>query len=377
VSIILLKYENKLSKKEVLNHIPPCKLEFIEGTRNSKSKLIKGDNLQVMKCLIDNYSLKGKINFVYIDPPFSTNNIFTYNEDKANTISRCNGDNIAYEDSLAGAEFIEYIRRRLILLKDLMSDNGSIYLHIDYKIGHYIKIIMDEIFGKNNFLNDITRIKCNPKNFDRKAYGNVKDLILFYSKKRDKHVWNDIRTPLTKEDINKRFSKIDDSGQRYTTIPLHAPGETENGITSKEWRGMPPPKGRHWRTNPKEFDKLDEEGLIEWSKTGNPRKKIYARDSKGKKIQDVLEYKDPQNPVYPTEKNYDLIKLFIKNSSNPQDIVLDCFCGSGTTLKAAKELGRNFIGIDNSDEAINQSLQKLSSKQKKLDDIEFEYLRCI
>jgi adenine-specific DNA-methyltransferase len=135
-------------------------------------------------------------------------------------------------------EYFEFIRERLVLIRELLSDKGSIYIHIDYKVGHYIKILMDEIFGIDNFKNDITRIKSNPKNFSRTAYGNEKDMILFYAKNKDNNIWNEIRTTLTSKELLKSFSKIDENGERYTTIPLHAPGSTSEGITGQEWRGM-------------------------------------------------------------------------------------------------------------------------------------------
>ena len=135
--------------------------------------------------------MKGQVDLIYIDPPFSTNTVFRADVDRAQTISMGNNSDIAYYDTLIGDEFIEFIRERLVLAKELLSDIGSIYLHIDYKVGHYIKLIMDEIFGADNFRNDITRIKCNPKNFKRKAYGNIKDLILFYSKTKN-NIWNEL-----------------------------------------------------------------------------------------------------------------------------------------------------------------------------------------
>ncbi|MEM3761029.1 MAG: site-specific DNA-methyltransferase [Candidatus Bathyarchaeia archaeon] len=330
-----------------------------------------------MSYLLNKCDLKGKIDLVYIDPPFSTNNLFRVSESRANTISRSNSDTIAYDDSLIGDDYLEFIRERLILLRELLSDKGSIYVHVDYKIGHYIKVLMDEIFGKQNFLNDLTRIKCNPKNFERKAYGNVKDMILFYSKTGN-HIWNNPKAPLSDDDIKRLFKKIDKDGRRYTTVPLHAPGETKNGATGQAWRGMMPPKGRHWRSSPSELQKLDALGLIEWSETGVPRKKIYADEKDGKKIQDILEFKDPQKPLYPTEKNLELLKLIISASSNKDSIVLDCFCGSGTTLVAAQQLGRTWIGIDKSDEAIKVALKRLTPKHRTLtNEEEFEYLEQV
>jgi adenine-specific DNA-methyltransferase len=372
---MILDYEGKKSEEEIINNIKECNLKSIMGGSDSKSKLIKGENLEVMKYLITKNGLKGKIDFVYIDPPFATKNIFRISEGKANSISRSSSGNIAYADSMVGAEYLEFMRERLILLKELMSKKGSIYFHIDYKIGHYIKVLMDEVFGEKNFINDIARIKCNPKNFNRKAYGNIKDLILFYSKTKD-YIWNEQKIPFSKEDINRLFKKLDKDGRRYTTIPVHAPGETRNGPTGQSWRDMMPPKGRHWRSDPKVLDALDKQGLIEWSKTGVPRKKIYVDEKEGKKLQDILWFKDSQNPIYPTEKNLELLKLLIKTSSNKDSIVLDCFCGSGTALKSAQELERNWIGIDKSEHAIKAALKKLISPQKTLltRGQDFEYL---
>ncbi|MDR3307088.1 MAG: site-specific DNA-methyltransferase [Endomicrobium sp.] len=154
-----------------------------------------------------------------------------------NTISMSNDGEIAYKDTLTGDKFLEFIRERLILARELLADNGSIYLHIDYKIGYYIKIIMDEIFGIDNFKNDIAHIKCNPKNFNTKSYGNIKDLILFYSKTKN-NIWNNPIENYTKEDIAELYKKVDSQGKLYTTVPLHAPGETKNGDTSQCFKGL-------------------------------------------------------------------------------------------------------------------------------------------
>jgi len=337
-----------------------------------KNLLIKGNNIHGLNYLLENRKLKGEIDLVYIDPPFATNGSFTITDGRASTISNSRNGEIAYSDKLTGKKFIEYLRERLILLKELLSEQGSIYLHIDYKIGHYVKVMMDEVFGIENFRNDITRIKCNPKNFARKGYGNIKDLILFYSKS-DELIWNEPRMSFTEEDKIKLFPKIDKDGRRYTTIPLHAPGETLNGKTSMSFKNMSPPKGRHWRTDPKILEEWDKQGLIEWSGTGNPRKKNYFDEKEGKRIQDIWEFKDPQYPVYPTEKNSNLLNLIIKTSSNEGDLVLDCFCGSGTTLTAAQKNNRNWIGIDQSEEAIKSSINKLDSIQESLFAAKAEY----
>ncbi len=366
-----LEYPGKKSKKEILNLKPYV---FNASWNQRPNKLIRGDNLFVLKALLDIYNLKSKVDLVYIDPPFSTNNSFMIGEDRANTISHSRTDNIAYTDTVTGALFLEFLRERLILIKELMSDNASIYLHIDYKVGHYVKVMMDEVFGAENFRNDITRIKCNPKNFKRKAYGNIKDMILFYAKSKD-NTWNEPKDEFTKEEKERLFKKVDRSGRRYTTVPLHAPGETRNGPTGQEWRGMKPPKGRHWRSEPIALEELDKAGLIEWSKNGIPRKKIYADEKGGKKKQDIWTYKDAQSPSYPTEKNLEMLKTIILASSNVGDLVLDCFCGSGTTLQAAQELGRNWIGVDSSGEAIKVTKERVSKLENDFSsEVEYQYL---
>lgn len=356
---MFLNYPNKKTDEEIYAQISDS--EFVkQNDVVSQNKLIFGENLIVLKNLIEKQRLAGKIDLIYIDPPFATNNTFTFSEERTSTISKEKNEKVAYSDKLQGAEFLEFLRERLVLLKMLLSDRGSIYVHTDYKIGHYVKIIMDEIFGIENFRNDITRIKCNPKNFERTGYGNIKDMILFYSK-GENPIWNEPKLPYTELDKIKLFPKTDKNGKRYGTIPLHAPGETQRGNTSQTFKGILPPKGRHWRTDITTLELWDEQGLIEWSRNGNPRKKIYLDEKGGKRVQDIWEMKDPQYPLYPTEKNRDILDLIIKTSSNRGSYVLDCFCGSGTTLKSAQLLGRSWIGIDQSEQAIKVSAEKLNT----------------
>ena len=365
-------YDNKKPERDILEKTSRAELKIVSG-KGAKNKLIHADNLSALKTLLDNYM--GKIDLIYIDPPFATNGHFKISEDRANTISSGSGDAIAYSDTLIGADFLEFLRERLIFLRELLSERGSIYLHIDYKIGHYVKLIMDEVFGRETFRNDITRVKCNPKNFSRKAYGNIKDLILFYSKSATP-TWNNPSMPFSEQDEERLFKKIDNGGRRYTTIPLHAPGETANGNTSKEWKGMKPPRGRHWRTNPAILEEWDKQGLVEWSANGVPRKKIFLDERNGKKMQDIWEFKDPQYPQYPTEKNLDLLKFIIEASSNEGDLVLDCFAGSGTTLVAAQSLNRSWIGIDKSEPAIRVIQKRLGDLPNSLfSKMDYELLR--
>lgn len=353
--MIELNYPGKKSKDEILSLIDRNRaLPELDG-----NLLLFGDNLETMGLLLEQF--RNKIDLVYIDPPFNTSNSFHSGKDRVSTISSSKDDEIAYKDNLPKEEFIEFLRERLILLHELLSPVGSLYLHIDYKIGHYVKIILDEIFGEDNFKNDIARIKSNPKNFQRRAYGNQKDLILFYSKNKQSNIWNNITIPISEEELSKRFTKKTEDGRYYNTVPLHAPGESKGGATSGPWRGMMPPKGRHWRTSPEEFDRLDAQGLIEWSSTGNPRIIKFADQHKGDKIQDVWVFKDPPYPIYPTEKNIDLLDQIVKQSSLPNSIVLDCFAGGGTTLKAAARNGRRWIGIDQSEVSIRTIKSTINS----------------
>jgi adenine-specific DNA-methyltransferase len=292
-----------------------------------KNILLHGDNYDGLLYLAQDKDLTGKVKLVYIDPPYGTNQDFTVTNSRISTISRSNNGRVAYKDTLTGDDFLEFLRERLALVRDLLSEDGSIYLHIDNKMGHYVKVVMDKVFGQRNFINDIARIKCNPKNFPRKGFGNQKDTVLLYSKNPKSNLWNNPRQSVTIEKDDARFRLVDAAGRRYTTTPLHAPGETVNGATGKEWRGLMPPPGRHWRYNPKVLDQLDKEGLIEWSSKGNPRKKIYAEDvaKAGLKMQDIWMFKDPQNPKYPTEKNMDMLKMIVSASSNEVILYLTHF----------------------------------------------------
>lgn len=333
--------------------------------------LIKSDNIAAMNYLLEKRQLAGKVDLIYTDPPFATNVSFTMGCGRTATISNIRGGEVAYEDKLLGLDFIEFLRQRLELMRQLLSPRGSIYLHTDYKIGHYVRVMMDEVFGIEHFRNDITRVKCNPKNFKRIGFGNVKDMILFYTR-GDKPIWHEPKTPYTEDDLERLFPKKDNQGRRYTTVPIHAPGESAN---PKEFHGKMPPPGRHWRTDVAELERLDREGMIEWSANGNPRRIIYAEGREGKRMQDIwTDYKDPQYPIYPTEKNLDMVKMIISTSSDANSIVLDPFCGSGTTLVAATDLGRQWIGIDRSQLAIDTTRHRLGHNSSDLFGMDYEFV---
>ncbi len=346
-----------------------CKLQLrkqnVKGSLRIR-RLYHGDNIKVMKGLLNDTKVLKNVKLVYIDPPFGTGQNFTINGEQTATISRPNNGDIAYRDKITGEAYLRFLRPRLELLRTLMADDGSIYLHIDCKIGHYVKVLMDEIFGIERFRNDIARIKCNPKNFKRYGYGNYKDMILFYTK-GERAIWNTPYEAYTDKGLERLFPKMTKDGRRYTTTPLHAPGETANGASGDEWHGLMPPPGRHWRYTPDMLERYQSEGRIEWSSTGNPRLIIYADEAKkkGKIRQDVWLFKDPQKPRYPTEKNSSMLRVILEASSNPGDLVMDCFSGSGGTLKVAEQLGRNWIGIDISEAAIKVALETLGKENRK------------
>lgn len=340
-----LNYEGKTSEHEIINSKAKNEYELIvEG--DHENELYFGDNLDVMSLLIRHKHLSGKVKLVYIDPPYGTNSIFQSRHQKD-----------SYKDDLIGSHFIEFIRRRLILIRELLSKEGSIYLHLDGNMAFQMKVIMDEIFGAKNFRGFITRKKCSNKNSTRKTYGNISDYIIFYSKS-DNYTWHRATDAWTDERILKEYPCVDEkSGRRYKKVPIHAPG-VRNGETGKEWKGLLPPKGKHWQYSPAKLDEFDAKGEIYWSATGNPRRKVFLDEDKGIPVQDIwLDVQDSLNQNikitgYPTEKNPYLLERIIKASSNQGDIVMDCFSGSGTTLDLAEQLGRKWIGIDNSSEAI-------------------------
>lgn len=349
-----LDYPGKQSDQEIISS-PPAKLELQTGREEAPNRLVEGDNLPVMLSLFETFA--GKVDLVYIDPPFATGGTFRVGAERAATVSSSRSSPLAYTDHLDGEEYLEFLRRRLVVLRELMAPHASLYLHIDCKVGHYVKIILDEVFGAENFRSDITRIKCNPKNFKRRGYGNMKDMLLFYSR-GSQYVWHEPMVMRPVEETSRLFNRVDSAGRRYTTNPLHAPGETRKGRTGQAWRGQLPPPGRHWRVDPDVLDEMDRQGLVEWSGNGVPRKKIYEEDYARKRLQDIWDYKDPQWPEYPTEKNLEMLKIILQTSSDPGMLVMDCFCGSGGTLVAATQTGRHWLGIDQSPAAIQISQER-------------------
>jgi len=357
-----LEYEGKSSVEEIFN-ISPAKLDCVISVENHlRNRLIYGENLRVLRNLLNDINVAGKIRLIYIDPPYATGSGFESRKQSH-----------AYHDLIGGADYLEFLRHRLILLKELLAEDGSIYIHLDENMAFPIKILMDEIFGSKNFRNWITRKKCNPKNYTRKQYGNISDYILFYTK-NENYVWNQAFEAWTDTTSKKEYQCVEEeTGRRYKKVPVHAPG-TRNGATGQPWRGMLPPPGKHWQYTPDTLDEMDARGEIYWSPTGNPRRKVYLDNSKGIPVQDIwLNFKDAHNQNikitgYPTEKNSEMLKRITLASSNKNDLVLDAFSGSGTTIAIAEELGRQWIAIDNSPLAIETTIHRLARGTEAMGD---------
>lgn len=361
VEAIRLEYPGKKLPQDILQ-TPLAKLVQVGERHQHDNRLIFADNIGGLAALAKDETVCGRVRLVYIDPPFSTRSAFQSRK-----------LNHAYEDILAGAEFIEFLRERLVWLHKLLADDGSLYLHLDERMVFHFRVILDEIFGLGGYRNCITRKKCNPKNYTRNTYGNIADYILFYTKS-DNYVWNRPLDPWTDERASKEYQYIDpETERRYKKVPLHAPG-VRHGETGKSWRGMLPPPGKHWQYPPSKLEELDAKGEIYWSPRGNPRRKVYLDQSEGVPLQDIwIDVKDAHNQNiritgYPTEKNPEILRRIILASSNPGDLVLDCFAGSGTTLAIASELGRKWIGIDNSIEAMRTMINRFTFGLQRMGD---------
>ncbi len=326
-----------------------------------RNRLYYADNLDVLAHLNQDPDVRGGVRLVYIDPPYATQTAF-----HSRSLAH------AYEDIFDLSEYLEFMRERLILLRGLLASDGSLYVHLDAKMMFHVKILMDEIFGPSQFRNCITRRKSNPKNYTRKQFGNISDYILFYTKS-DAYVWNRPVEPWTDGRDREYQYRDPATGRRFMKVPVHAPG-SRNGATGQPWRGRMPPPGKHWQFTPDTLDEMDARGEIYWSRNGNPRRKVYLDQSPGVSVQDIwLDFIDAHNQNiaitgYPTEKPVELLRRILQASSNPGDLVLDCFAGSGTTLVAADMLDRHWIGVDNAPEALKTMLHRFRHGTRRMGD---------
>jgi DNA modification methylase len=322
------------------------------------NKLIFGDNLQAMKTLLQ-MKANGKlanadgtpgVRLIYIDPPFSTKRDFKGSEDQK-----------AYQDKIAGSQFVEFLRKRLIFLRDLLSEDGSIYIHLDYRTGHLMKVVCDEVFGPENFRNEISvrrKIKSLQTQFDEVRRLNIAFDSLFWYSKRAKSRFEPGKRKVTgvqdEDQWNNFFNNADRKTLRYPLLGIK--------LTHGQWR---------WKkerallavANYKEYkDKWEDQISLHdyWVMTG--KKKEFMRRQPGatrcyywvapkthRPIDtnwfDIYAY-DNSPGAYPTQKSTDLLERIIESSSEDGDIIMDAFVGGGTTCAVAEKLGRRWIGID-------------------------------
>lgn len=347
-----LVYANKEPKASILTNTLEAPLQevrvFNEGNEwedGWRNMLIFGDNLLALKSLYEDlkeggpnkYGLRNKIKLIYIDPPFATKSDFMKDKEKA------------YSDKVAGANFIEFLRKRLVFLFEILADDGSIYIHLDSKKGHYIKAILDDIFSENNFVNELIW-KRTTAHSDAGYYGKVHDVIYFY-KKGDKAIWNKQFVLYSDHYMATHYKYKEADGRRYDTIAMHAAGGSNNTriFNGKE---LLPPKGTHWRFIQEKIDDLEKQGRLVYGTNDYPRWKKYLDDTEGVALSsvfddiNVINSGSDERVNYPTQKPEELLTRLIKASSNEGDIVLDCFAGSGTTLASAEKNNRKWIGLD-------------------------------
>ena len=341
-----------------------------------------GDNLHVLRDSIDDES----VDLVYLDPPFNSNanyNILFKSPEGQSSESQIeafedtwhwnasaesafdevmrSGNTDAFtllramRDFLGDNDMMAYLAMmavRLIELHRVLKPTGSLYLHCDPTASHYLKLLLDGVFGADNLVSEVVW-KRTGTHSSANRWGPVHDTIFFYSKS-SQHTWNRLYVPLDEDHRRRHYSKTDEDGRRYTHGELTAPG-TRNGRSGVSWRGFDVAAlGRHWMTTVEKLDSMDREGKIYFPPDGSwPRLKRFEDEGKGgRAIGDVWSDIPPLNMMarerlgYPTQKPLALLERIIAASSNEGDVVLDPFCGCGTAVHAAQKLGRQWIGID-------------------------------
>lgn len=347
------------------------------------NRLIYGDNLLAMQALLagDPASglppMRGKIDLVYIDPPFDskadyrTKIVLPKSQDNSQEIEQKPTviEQFAYSDTWKDgtASYLKMIYPRLVLMRELLSDQGSIYVHIDWHVGHYVKIILDDIFGKENFRNQIIWQRTRAAHSDSRFYGKVHDMLLFYTKSATNFYFKSAYTK-HKDEYLIRFNKTDENGRRYMLVPLHAPGQGVARIFSS--KQINPPKGRMWPSQ-RVVDDYISKGIVEFTSTGTPSKKSYLDENKGAPISDIWGDIIPLNPVASERVNYDtqkpeaLLNRIVESSCPEMGIVADFFAGSSTTGAVAEKLGRKWIMCDLGKPACMISRKRLIDQDAK------------
>ena len=343
-----------------------------------------GDNLDILRGMNS-----GSVDLVYLDPPFNSNrnysapvgsaaagaafkDTWTLSDLDVAWMGLIAEEHPAIYKTLETAglthgkgmqSYLCMMAVRLLEMRRVLKDTGSVYLHCDPTASHYLKLVMDSVFGRANFQNEITWQRTESHN-TAKFYGNITDIILFYSKS-NKTTWNREYHKYSadqrySEQFMKRFRYVDENGRRYRVDNLTAPRpDSDSGKFT--WRGTTPGPTRGWGYKIEQLEKWWTEGRIHTKRDGTPRLdglKIYLDESQGKPLQNIwtdiprIPNTSSERIGYPTQKPLALLERIIKASSNEEDMVLDPFCGCATACVAAENLGRKWVGIDLSPKAI-------------------------
>jgi adenine-specific DNA-methyltransferase len=340
------------------------------------------DNLVALRTLLDerdpvtrDWRYRGKVDLIYIDPPFMVNNDFVADNSISIDLDGAEGvaatkepslvEILAYKDTWREGldSFLSMLRARLVLLKELLAPTGSIYVHMDWHASHYVKVLMDEIFGYDNYTNEIVW-KRTTSRAGTSGINHIHDVLLSYRAGEEAYSTT-LFTPYEGHYIQGYYNQNDVRG-RFQGVSLTAPG-TRQGETGQVWRGIDPNKlGRHWSVPPSELDNLDADDRIFWpDRGGSPRLKQYLHEMEGVSLQSIwmdiptVNSQAAERLGYPTQKPVALLERIISASCPPNGLVLDCFLGSGTTAEAAERLGRRWIGIDNGKYSIHLARKRL------------------
>ena len=353
---------------------------FDERGRQRKgwtNKLIWGDNKLILSSLKngplrEEIEAQGGLKLIYIDPPFDVGADFSMDiEIGGDTFTKKPSilEEIAYRDTWGkGADsFIAMIYERLILMRDLLAEDGSIYVHCDWHIGHSLKCTIDEVFGEENFKNHISWKRSTPRGNATRRFPELTDFILFYTK-TDTSIWNEQYGEYRPEYIEKYYSYIDEKTKRRfqpTSLLGHS------GVNPiYEWRGIQKP----WRYPRHRLDELDAADLLYWpdNEGGMPRLKRFLDEQKGVPVQSLwddifaVNSQAKEDTNYATQKPETLLERIIKVSSNEGDLVADFFCGSGTTAAVAEKLERKWICTDLGKFAIHTTRKRMIGVQRQL-----------
>ncbi|MCY7277195.1 MAG: site-specific DNA-methyltransferase, partial [Phormidesmis sp. CAN_BIN44] len=337
-----------------------------------RNRLIWGDNKLIMASLLKEF--KGKVDLIYIDPPFDVGADFSMHIPIGNQKDTIDKDQstlemVAYRDIWGRGtdSYLHMMHDRLSLMRELLSESGSIYIHCDYHVGHLLKVLADDIFGLNNFQNEVVWKRSLPHN-DSKRYGAIHDTLLFYSKSQS-FIFNQQFTGVDESYQKSHYNQVDENGRLYQLTSLSATG---SGPARKFGdKLLNPPPGNHWRYSQEKIDTLLEEGRIIFTSTGNPRYKRYLDETKGSALQSIwtdihaVNSQALEDTKYATQKPEALLERIIQASSNEGDLVADFFCGSGTTGAVAERLGRRWLMADLGRFAIHTTRKRMIELQRK------------